>query len=96
MSKMYAALFAGERTVIETVCKGYVYALGCDVALPISDFEIIRELPFDLWNKEVGIKRVCPSCGGPLALLSSINLKKCGDCAKEFPWNLDEGQKVII
>lgn len=42
------------------------------------------------------IKRSCPDCGAGLVLFFSTREKICSGCYKEFPWNLDEGQKPIF
>lgn len=41
--------------------------------------------------------KTCPYCGSiALVLLTSMNKKVCGDCSKEFDWNLDPGQKPLF
>lgn len=94
----YTALYFNLPVVIETTdYPDYVNVIGSPSELPISDFEVLNEIPFDLWKKDsTGIKRVCPFCKGQLSLMTSINKKKCGDCATEFDWELDEGQESIL
>jgi len=41
-------------------------------------------------------KKYCPYCGGPVVMLSSIDVKLCADCKKELPWVLSENETSIF
>lgn len=41
-------------------------------------------------------KKFCPYCGGPVVMLSSIDVKLCADCKKELPWVLSENETSIF
>lgn len=38
----------------------------------------------------------CPNCGAGLIDLSSMNLRVCGCCHKEYEWKLEPGQKSVL
>ena len=41
--------------------------------------------------------RRCPECNSAsLAGIGSQRVRKCGDCAHEFSWELKEGQKPLV
>lgn len=40
--------------------------------------------------------KFCPCCGSTVVVpLRSINMKICNNCAHEFSWTLDPGQKPL-
>jgi len=45
------------------------------------------------WEKT---SKRCPNCGNEkLALLRTLNLKRCADCNTNIEWPLNEGQKPV-
>ena len=40
--------------------------------------------------------KVSPCCNAPFVLLSSLNIKRCADCGKEYPWHLTGNQKSVL
>ena len=40
--------------------------------------------------------KACPACSGPLVSFATMNLRICGDCKREFDWQLAPGQKPLL
>lgn len=38
----------------------------------------------------------CPVCRGPLVSFSTMDLRLCADCGREFNWQLLPGQKPLV
>ena len=41
-------------------------------------------------------EKTCPTCGGPLVSLMSLNERRCGDCKTIYEWALKPGQKSLL
>jgi predicted RNA-binding Zn-ribbon protein involved in translation (DUF1610 family) len=47
-------------------------------------------------RREDRSKDQCPDCGKGMLLFSSMKIKTCNSCRKDFPWPLNEGQKPLV